>query len=102
MVEVSHCPFLKLNVKQESCDCQFLLSLVGLARLGIEPESTVSVADALSTSTRRLNAQRMFWVLQLPKEIGISNKNNRLIPYHCIFINHIVTDSEMSTNNILL
>ena len=35
-----------LNVRQGSCECQFLL---GLTRLGIEPEFTVSVANALST-----------------------------------------------------
>ena len=46
-VETSHCSFLSLNAKQESCKYQFLV--FGLTRPGIEPESTVSVADALST-----------------------------------------------------
>ena len=46
-VEASHSPVLLLNVKKKSFVYQFLWSL-GLIRPGIQPESTVSVAEALS------------------------------------------------------
>ena len=47
-----------LNVKQGSCE--YLVFIVfGLTRLGIEPESTTSVADAISTWP--LISYKLFW-----------------------------------------
>ena len=43
-VEALFCIFQLLNVKQESIEYQLLV--FGLTRQGIEPESTVSVANA--------------------------------------------------------
>ena len=46
-IDVLHSPFLLVSVKEESCE--YTIFVFGLTRLGIEPQSTVSVADALST-----------------------------------------------------
>ena len=48
-----------LNVKQGSFKYQPLFIVLGLTRLGIEPESTTSVADALSTWP--LISNKLFW-----------------------------------------
>ena len=51
--------FLLLNVKQISCQYQYFV-VFGLTRPGIKPESTVSVADALSIGC--LQTQRRSFV----------------------------------------
>ena len=61
-----------LNSKQESYNTNF--SVFGLTRPGIEPESTVSVADALSTQP--LNARH--WRAAARRSLS---RQNLLITY---------------------
>ena len=72
MMEASQGFFQLLNVKQESCECQFF-EVFSLTRSGIEPRYTVLLTDALSTRSLICNNEHKFLILVIQKAMPYSS-----------------------------